>query len=196
MRRREVYATTGPRIRVRLFAGWELKPSDLNSEDVAAIGYDKGVPMGGELRAAPDGEAPVLLITAVKDPVEANLDRVQVVKGWLNAEGVPEERVYDVAWSDGRELAEDGTLPAVGNTVDLETGAYTNTIGAAQLAAAWTDQDFDPQQQAFYYVRVLQIPTPRHTLLDALALGIDPAATGRPATLQERAYTSPVWYSP
>jgi len=196
MRRREVYATTGPRIRVRLFAGWELKPSDLSADDVAAIGYDKGVPMGGELRAAPDGEAPVLLITAVKDPVEANLDRIQVVKGWLNADGEPEERVYDVAWSDGRELAEDGSLPAVGNTVNLETGAYTNAIGAAQLAAAWTDQDFDPQQLAFYYARVLQIPTPRHTLLDALALGIDPAATGRPATLQERAYTSPIWYSP
>ncbi|UCG72383.1 MAG: DUF3604 domain-containing protein, partial [Chromatiales bacterium] len=139
---------------------------------------------------------PVLLITAVKDPVEANLDRIQVIKGWLNADGFPEERIYDVAWSDGRELGEDGTLPAVGNTVDLATATYTNTIGAAQLAAAWTDQEFDPRQRAFYYVRVLQIPTPRHTLLDALALGIDPAATGQPATLQERAYTSPVWYSP
>ena len=111
-------------------------------------------------------------------------------------EGLPQERVYDVAWSDGRELAADGTLPAVGNTVNISTGAYTNSIGAAQLAAAWTDQDFDPAQRAFYYVRVLQIPTPRHTLLDAIALGIDPAATGRLATLQERAYTSPVWYAP
>ena len=196
MRRREVYATTGPRIRLRVFGGWELKPSDLSAEDVADSGYTKGVPMGGELTSAPEGEAPVLLITAVKDPVEANLDRIQVVKGWLNADGASEERVYDVAWSDGREPNENGSLPIVGNTVDLTTGNYTNTIGSAQLAAAWTDPDFDPAQSAFYYARVLQIPTPRHTLLDAIALGIDPAATGRPATIQERAYSSPIWYTP
>lgn len=196
MRRREVYATTGPRMRVRLFAGWELKPSDLNSEDVAGAGYARGVPMGGELGASVDGKPPVLLITAVKDPVGANLDRIQVVKGWLNGDGIPEERVYDVAWSDGREPGEDGLLPAVGNTVDVATGAFANTIGAAQLAAAWTDPDFDPERRALYYVRVLQIPTPRHTLLDAIALGIDPATTGQPATIQERAYTSPVWYTP
>jgi hypothetical protein len=196
LRRREVYATTGPRIRVRLFAGWDLKPSDLNAADLADTGYTKGVPMGGELGAGADGAAPVLLITAVKDPVDANLDRIQVIKGWVDAEGEPQERVYDVAWSDGREPDADGRLPAVGNTVDITTGSYSNSIGSAQLAAAWTDPEFDASERAFYYVRVLQIPTARHTLLDAIALGIDPAATGQPATIQERAYTSPVWYTP
>jgi hypothetical protein len=160
------------------------------------IGYDKGVPMGGDLTRAPKGKAPAFLVYAIKDPVGANLDRVQVIKGWLKADGTSEEKVYDIAWSDGRQLGEDGSLKAVGNTVDLTTGRYTNDIGDAQLSTVWEDPDFDPGVRAFYYLRVLQIPTPRHTLYDAIALGMEPAKTGHPATIQERAYSSPIWYTP
>jgi hypothetical protein len=195
-RRKEVYATTGPRIRVRFFGGWEYSEKDLTAENVAEIGYKEGVPMGGDLSKAPEGKAPTFLVTAMKDPVEANLDRIQVVKGWVDKEGKPQEKVFDVALADGRSVGPDGKAPPVGNTVDIKTGKYTNSIGDAQLAAAWTDPEFDPSARAFYYARVLQIPTPRHTLFDAIALGIDPEKTGRPATIQERAYTSPIWYSP
>jgi hypothetical protein len=194
-RRKEVYATTGPRIAVRFFGGFSFRASDARAKDVAKTGYAKGVPMGGDLTAAPSGKPPTFLVHAAKDPLGGNLDRVQIVKGWLGADGEARERVYDVAWSGDRKPAADGKLPPVGNTVDLATAKYTNTIGAAQLAAVWRDPDFDPAQRAFYYVRVLQIPTPRHTLYDALALKRAHPADP-PPIVQERAYTSAIWYSP
>ncbi len=194
-RRREVYATTGPRLRVRFFGGWDYRPYDAEAKDVARVGYDKGVPMGSDLAQAPAGKAPTFLIHAVKDPVGANLDRIQVVKGWLGADGKAHEKVYDAAWSDGRKLRR-GRVPPVGNTVDLKTASYTNSIGAAQLAVVWEDPDFDASQRAFYYARVLEIPTPRNSLYDSVALRIDPKKTGHPATIQERAYSSPIWYTP
>ena len=207
-RRREVYATTGPRMQVRFFGGWDFAGNDVEAADFVERGYARGVSMGGDLEArppAPGGlaklfganaaEGPSFLVHASRDPESANLDRVQVVKGWLEANGSTAERVYDVAWSGDRTPGADGHVPPVGNTVDLETGAYTNDIGAAELAVAWTDPDFDPSQRAFYYVRVLEIPTPRHSLLDAIALQAEPS-DAQPPTLQERAYTSPIWYTP
>ncbi|MEL1251460.1 DUF3604 domain-containing protein [Aurantiacibacter gilvus] len=194
-RRREVFGTSGPRMRVRMFAGYDFAQADLDAGDWAARGYARGVPMGGTLLPA-DGRAPRFMIQAVRDDAGANLDRVQVVKGWVDARGQTHERIYEVAWSGNRSLRANGTLPAVGNTVDLATARYTNTIGAQELAAVWTDPDFDPDQAAFYYVRVLEIPTPRHHLFDALALGIDPATIDIPPTIQERAWSSPVWYRP
>ncbi|MEN8722345.1 MAG: DUF3604 domain-containing protein [Alphaproteobacteria bacterium] len=196
-KRREVYATTGPRIMLRVFGGHNFDMDDAVAEDMADIGYAKGVPMGGDLTAADSTNAPQLLIRAVKDPRDANLDRVQVIKGWLDSNGDTHEHVYDVAWSDNRTRNADGTVPPVGNTVDVETARYTNTIGAAELATVWTDPDFDPAQKAFYYVRVIQIPTPRHSLFDTIALKqkhIDVDAG--PASIQERAYSSPIWYTP
>ena len=196
MQRKEVYATTGPRIELRFFGGFDFRARDARARDVASAGYKKGVPMGGDLTASPKGRAPSFLIRAVKDPVDANLDRIQIVKGWLNDENLPEERVYNVAMADGRTIDADGNVAPVGNTVDVTTGNYTNSIGDPELAAVWTDPDFDPAKRAFYYVRVLQIPTPRHTLFDALALGIPVEETGHPASIQERAYSSPIWYTP
>ena len=195
-RRKEVYASTGPRIRVRLFGGWGFDDKDAGKKDLAQIGYTKGVPMGGDLTQAPEGKAPRFLVYAIKDPVGANLDRVQMVKGWLDDKGEPQQEVFNIAWSDHRTLDDDGLLRPVGNTVNLETGAYKNSIGDAQLSAVWEDPDFDPKVRAFYYLRVLQIPTPRHTLYDAIALGMDPGQTGHPSTIQERAYSSPIWYTP
>ena len=194
--RKEVYATTGPRIRVRFFGGWDFADDAAGKKNLAQVGYDNGVPMGGDLTKAPEGKAPRFLVYAIKDPFGANLDRVQVVKGWLNQNGTAQEKVYNVAWSDERELREDGSIKPVGNTVDLATGRFTNEIGDAALSAVWEDPDFDPTMRAFYYVRVLQIPTPRHTLYDAIALGMDPQKTGHPPTIQERAYSSPIWYTP
>ena len=195
-RRKEVYASTGPRIRVRLFGGWGFDAKDAGKKDLVQIGYTNGVPMGGDLTQAPEGKAPRFLVYAIKDPVGANLDRIQMVKGWLDDEGEPQEKVSNIAWSDQRTLDDDGSLRPVGNTVDLETGAYKNSIGDAQLSAVWEDPDFDPKQRAVYYLRVLQIPTPRHTLYDAIALSMDPEKTGHPSTIQERAYSSPIWYTP
>jgi hypothetical protein len=195
MRRREVYATTGPRISVRMFAGWGFTPEDAASPDLAAIGYAGGVPMGGELSGPVAADGPRLLVSAMKDPVGANLDRIQVIKGWVDAEGASHEKIFNVAWAGDRVLAADGALPAVGNTVDPASASYSNDIGASQLAVVWEDPQFDPQQAAFYYVRILQIPTPRHSQYDAVALGLE-RADDFPAAIQERAYTSPVWYTP
>lgn len=198
MKRREVYATTGPRLRVRFFGGWQYSAEDLEAEDLGATGYSKGVPMGGEL-ASRDADAiadgPRFMVMALKDPNGANLDRIQIVKGWLNADGETTEQVFDVVWSGDRSPGTNGKLPSVGNTVDLKTARYSNDIGAVELAAVWQDPDFNPQLPAFYYARVLQIPTPRHSLYDALALGMEVPSLG-PAVIQERAYTSPIWYSP
>ncbi len=194
-RRREVYATTGPRIAVRVFGGWNFEASDAEAP-IDSVGAARGVPMGAVLPAAPSGGVPRFLIHAQRDPKSANLDRVQVVKGWVEADGTSHEHVYDVAWSDQRVPDADGTLPPVGNTVDLATGRFTNDIGSPRLVTVWRDPDFDASQSAFYYVRVLEIPTPRHALFDALALGLDPTGIEGPATLQERAYTSPIWYAP
>jgi hypothetical protein len=196
MRRKEVYATTGPRIQVRLFGGYDYTTSDLNDKNMVKLGYDKGVPMGSDLSKAPAGKSPTFMVTAMKDPVEANLDRIQIVKGWVDKEGKPQEKVFNVAVSDGRKIGADGKTRPVGSTVNIKTGTYSNEIGDAQLAAVWSDPEFDSGQRAVYYARVIQIPTPRHTLLDAIALGIDVKKTGRPASIQERAYTSPIWYTP
>jgi hypothetical protein len=196
LKRKEVYATTGTRIRLRVFGGFSFDSDDVDADDIAAAGYAAGVPMGGDLTQAPRGRSPQLLIHAAMDPMSGQLDRIQVVKGWVDAAGESHERIYEAAWSDGRRLNTDGTLPPVGNNVDIATGLYENSIGAAQLATVWEDPDFDPGQFAVYYVRVLEIPTPRHSLYDAIALGIDPAATGEALTLQERAYASPIWYTP
>ena len=194
-KRKETYATSGPRLRVQFFAGWDFPAGAEASDDFAAIGYQHGVPMGGDLAGTDSGAAPQFLVRAVKDPVDANLDRVQMVKGWVDAAGEQHEMVYNIDWSGDRQLDADGKLPAVGNTVDLKSARYTNTIGQAEFAVKWTDPDFDPAQSAFYYARVLQIPTPRNGLYDSLALGLDNPPRGAKA-IQERAYTSPVWYTP
>jgi hypothetical protein len=194
--RKEVYATTGTRIGLRVFGGFDFAPRDAGAADLATVGYRGGVPMGGDLTRAPRNAAPTLLIEAVKDPAGAMLDRVQVIKGWMDRAGVTHEQVFDVAWSGDRRPDSDGLLPAVGNTVDLATASYENSIGAARLATVWTDPAFDRAESAFYYVRVLEIPTPRHQVYDAVALGMDPQATGFATTIQERAYSSPIWYTP
>ena len=188
--RKEVYATTGPRINLRFFGGFDYTDADLGGNNMVQLGYDKGVPMGGDLNNN-DGKAPTFMIAAMKDPDGANLDRIQIVKGWLGADGKAQEKVFDVALSGDRK---DGS-EKVGNTVDLKTGKYTNTIGDSELSTLWTDPDFDASQSAFYYVRVLEIPTPRYSLLDAIKLGIDVKETNHPATIQERVYSSPIWYN-
>ncbi|MBR9865501.1 MAG: DUF3604 domain-containing protein [Oceanospirillales bacterium] len=194
-KRKEVYATTGPRMQVRLFGGFDFNATDASDNDLAGVGYGKGVAMGGDLSHAPEGKTPSFLIQAVKDPDDANLDRVQMVKGWLDADGNSHEKVFNVALSDGREDLGADTLP-VGNTVNLETGHYRNSIGDEELVTVWQDPEFDASQRAFYYLRVLQIPTPRHTMLDAVALGKPRDDVNHPATIQERAYSSPIWYTP
>ena len=195
-KRKEVYATSGPRLRVQMFAGWDFPEGAESSESFSAIGSQFGVPMGGDLTAGDnDGKAPVFLLRAVKDPLGANLDRLQVVKGWIDSAGQQQEKVYNVAWSDDRQLDASGNLSPVGNTVDLSSGRYDNSIGQPEFSLRWTDPDFGPQQSAFYYVRVLQIPTPRNGLLDSLALELDEPPRGA-KTIQERAYSSPIWYQP
>ena len=194
--RKEVYASTGSRMMVRFFGGWEYTDQDLNSRMPAAAGYAKGVPMGGDLRATPGANtAPKFMAIALRDPVGANLDRIQIVKGWADAKGKTYEKVYDVAWSGERTIGPDGKLPPVGNTVDVANANWTNTIGASELGVVWEDPDFDPQQRAFYYARVIEIPTPRWTAYDAFRYGIKMPADV-PMTTQERAYTSPIWYTP
>jgi hypothetical protein len=196
IKRKEVFGTSGPRIAVRMFGGFGFKAADAKAVDIGAVGYRQGVPMGGDLTAAPKGQAPGFLVHAVKDELSGNLDRIQMVKGWVDAKGGKHEKVYDIAWSGNRKPDAAGKLPAVGNTVDVKTATYANTIGATQLATVWKDPEFDPKLRAFYYVRVLEIPTPRHSLYDAVALNVDPATTRAPLTLQERAWSSPIWYTP
>ena len=195
MRRRETYATTGPRMAVRLFGSWDFEPADAHTRRPAITGYEKGVPMGGELSDAPDGKAPTFLVAALKDSIGANLDRYQIVKGWLDSKGETHEKVYDVVWSDNRKPGRDGKIPAVGNTVDVANATYSNTIGATELIAVWKDPDFDPNEPAFYYGRVIEIPTPRWTAYDAKHYGLTLPDDVNVVT-QERAYTSPIWYTP
>jgi hypothetical protein len=197
MERRETYATTGPRMIVRLFGGWDFEPQDAHNRLPAAVGYSKGVPMGGDLSTAPSGKAPTFLVAALKDPIGANLDRIQIVKGWLETDGSMQEKIYDVVWGDAgkRTPGADGKLPPVGSTVDVENATWTNTIGDPELITVWKDPDFGPKQRAFYYARVLEIPTPRWTAYDAKRFGVKPLP-GTTMTLQERAYTSPIWYTP
>ncbi len=196
MKRKETYATTGPRMLVRFFGGWEFNDSDLRSRAPAFRGYEKGVPMGGDLSNAPDGKSPTFMVFALRDPIGANLDRVQIVKGWQDVKGRLHERVYDVAVSDGRKIDADGrSRTPVGNTVDLEAANWTNTIGASELTTVWTDPDFDPKARTFYYARVIEIPTPRWVLYDKVRLGAE-LPEGVDLVHQERAYTSPIWYTP
>ncbi|HSD69092.1 MAG TPA: DUF3604 domain-containing protein [Woeseiaceae bacterium] len=197
MERRETYATTGTRMVVRFFGGWDFNAADAGNRLPAAVGYAKGVPMGGDINNAPDDKAPTFLVAALKDPIGANLDRIQIIKGWLTNKGELQERVYDVAWSDAdeRQPGADGKLPPVGNTVDVANAAWTNTIGDPELIAVWQDPEFDASQRAFYYARVLEIPTPRWTAYDAKRYGTQPLP-GTTMFLQERAYTSPIWYTP
>ena len=194
MNRKEAYATTGSRMLVRFFGGWDFTEADTFTRMPANIGYTKGVPMGGDLSNAADGKSPTFLVAALKDSIGANLDRIQIIKGWLDGRKTL-EKVYDVAWSGDRVPGADGRLPVVGNTVDAATATWANTIGATELIAVWTDPDFDPKQRAFYYVRVLEIPTPRWSTYDAFRYGI-PIPVGAPVSIQERAYTSPIWYTP
>jgi hypothetical protein len=195
MERREVYATTGSRMAVRFFGGWDFSEKDLESRTPALAGYKRGVPMGADLPARTTRSAPSFLVYALRDPIGGNLDRIQIVKGWLDEEGATHEKVHDVAWSGDRKPGSDGKVPAVGNTVDAKTASYTNTIGAPELGTVWRDPDFDPSQRAFYYARVIEIPTPRWSTYDAFRFGI-PIPEGAPASTQERAYTSPIWYTP
>lgn len=197
MERKETYATTGSRMTVRFFGGWDFVPDDANTRRPAQAGYSKGVPMGGDLTNAPSGKAPSFLVAALKDPIGANLDRVQIVKGWIDAAGNPQERVHDVVWGDAdtRKPDANGKLPLVGSTVNVEQASYSNTIGDPELITVWTDPDFDPALKAFYYARVIEIPTPRWTAYDAKFFGVKPGADVR-MTITERAYTSPIWYTP
>ncbi len=193
--RKEVFGTTGTRLRVRVFSGWNFTKDDLDRSDFAKFGYENGVPMGGDLSAAPAGKAPTMMIRAIRDADGANLDRIQVIKGWLDGSGKTHEQIFDVAWSGDRQPGADGKLPPVGNTVNVDEASYSNSIGAAALEAFWRDPDFDPSQRAFYYVRVLEIPTPRWTTYDAKIFGVK-LPDDVPNSIQERAYTSPIWYTP
>lgn len=195
MQRRETYGSTGTRLSVRFFGGWEFTAADANTRLPANVGYAKGVPMGGDLINGPTGKAPNFLVAARKDPMSGNLDRIQIVKGWLDSDGKTHEKVYDVAWSGNRKPNANGKLPLVGNTVDVENATWTNTIGTPELITVWNDPDFDPSQRAFYYARVIEIPTPRWTAHEAKFFGVKAPAEA-PMITQERAYTSPIWYTP
>ncbi len=191
MERREVYATTGPRITVRFFGG-DFAPDDVKTRELARVGYTKGVPMGADLSAR--DSPPSFLVYALRDPIGANLDRIQIIKGWVDGEGKAQEKIYDVVWSGGRKLGPDGKLPSVGNTVNLSVPSWTNDIGRAELVTVWTDPDFNPEELSFYYARVIEIPTPRWTAYDAARFDVDMPNDVKMIT-QERAYTSPIWYS-
>lgn len=192
--RREVFGTTGSRIRVRIFGGWDFEAAEVSRPDFARAGYSRGVPMGGDLRPGPEGGAPTFMVRALRDPDGANLDRIQIVKGWLDATGETQEKIWDIVCAD-RDIVDGSCNGEVGNTVDVADAAWTNTIGDALLGGYWVDPEFDPALGAFYYVRVLEIPTPRWTAYDAKAFEIE-MPEGTPMTVQDRAYTSPIWYTP
>jgi hypothetical protein len=193
MQRRETFATTGTRMSVRLFAGYDFVDADLSN--LVKAGYARGVPMGADLKPAPAGKAPTFLIAALKDPEGANLDRVQVVKGWVGADGKTYEKIFDVKWAGDRKPGPNGKLPAIAGTVDLKTATYTNSVGAAELTALWTDPAFDPKARAVYYVRALEIPTPRWTAYDQVRFK-ETMSPKVQQVHQERAFTSPIWYTP
>jgi hypothetical protein len=196
MQRKEVYATTGTRMVVRVFGGWDFKAEEVTRPDFAEQGYDRGVPMGGDLKAAPAGKSPTLMIRAMRDPDGANLDRIQVIKAWLDTAGNQREKVYDVAVSDGRKIEVDGRCKTpVGSTVDVVNASFSNTIGDAVLGGYWKDPAFNAKERAFYYVRVIEIPSPRWTAYEAKRFNVKMPAHV-PMTTQERAYTSPIWYTP
>jgi hypothetical protein len=195
MQRREVYATTGPRMTVRVFAGWDFNEQDVQRANFAEYGYSHGVPMGGDLSKAEKGKVPKLMIRVLRDPDGANIDRIQVIKGWLDKKGKTHERIYDVACSDNRAIKNRRCEKPVGNTVNVANASYTNTIGAPLLFAYWQDPDFDRKQRAFYYVRVLEIPTPRWPAFDAKIFGVK-MLKDILMQHQERAYTSAIWYTP
>jgi hypothetical protein len=196
MKRRETYATTGPRMTVRFFGGWSYAARDAHRPDLARIGYAKGVPMGGDLTSAPRGRAPRFLIRAVKDPDGANLDRVQVIKGWRSTDGELHEKIFNVALSDGRNEDANGKARPVGSTVNVADASYTNSIGDPELAVVWIDPQFRADELAFYYIRVIEIPTPRWTAYDAKVFGLRNLPREIPMITQERAYASPIWYTP
>jgi hypothetical protein len=195
MTNKETYGTTGSRMLVRFFGGWNFTAEDALNRLPAQIGYGKGVPMGGDLTNAPDDTAPSFLVAALRDPMSGNLDRIQIVKVWLDDRGNRQEKVFDAVWSGDRTPAVNGKLPLVGNTVDVANATWTNTIGAPELITVWTDPEFDPALSASYYARVLEIPTPRWTAYEAKRFGITMKAEIPMITI-ERAYTSPIWYTP
>jgi len=198
MERKETYATTGPRMMVRFFGGFDFEVKDAENRMPARIGYTKGVPMGGDLHHAPAGKSPTFLVAALKDPIGANLDRIQIIKGWLDKNGAVHEKVYDVVWGGADKRKPDpktGKVPLVGSTVDVPNATWTNTIGATELIKVWKDPEFDAAQEAFYYARVIEIPTPRWTAYDAKFFGVK-MPPEVPMTTTERAYTSPIWYNP
>jgi hypothetical protein len=198
MHRKEIFATSGSRMSVRLFGGWDFNAEDAKSRELAKLGYTKGVPMGGDLPKASNGKkAPSFLVAAMKDPLSGNIDRIQIVKGWTDKDNKEHEQIYDVVWSDmkARKLGKDGKVPAVGDTVDVATATWKDTIGAPELTGVWTDPDFDASQRAFYYVRAIEIPTPRWTAYDALRFGIKMPPEVE-MKHQERAWSSPIWYTP
>jgi hypothetical protein len=195
LKRKETFGTSGPLIRVRFFGGWDFSGL-VNDKDWVKDAYANGVPMGGDLPAMPKAaKAPKFVVWALKDPLSGNLDRVQIIKGWYD-NGYPREKIYDVVWSDDRKIdPKTGKLSPVGNTVDVKKATYTNDIGDSQFSKMWTDPDFDPAVHAVYYVRVLEIPTPRWSTYDAVKLGV-PVPEGTPTSIQERAWSSPIWYTP
>jgi hypothetical protein len=195
MERKETYATTGSRMVVRFFGGYDFDAKDAHGREPAVAGYTRGVPMGADLPAPPDGASPTFLVAAMKDPLSGNLDRVQIIKGWMDADGDLQEKVYDVVWSGAREPDADGKVPSVGNTVDVDNATWSNTIGAPELIGVWEDPDFDAEERAFYYARVIEIPTPRWTAYDVQRFNNTPLPDTR-MTITERAYTSPIWYTP
>ncbi len=197
MERKETYTTSGSRLAIRFFGGWDFVAEDALNRLPAQIGYSKGVPMGADLAPGPDGVAPTFLVAGLKDPIGANLDHVQIVKGWVGADGATKEQVYDVVWSDmdAREVDSDGKVPAVGSTVNVEEATFTNAIGEPELITVWTDPDFDPSLRAFYYARVIEIPTPHWPAYDAKLYELDLDDDVR-VVIQDRGYTSPIWYEP
>jgi hypothetical protein len=195
MTNKETYSTTGSRMLVRFFGGWDFTMADAQNRQPASVGYSKGVPMGGDLMKGPDGKSPGFLVAALRDPLSGNLDRIQIVKVWADAAGKRQEKIFDVVWSGDRKIGADGKLPLVGDTVDVANATWTNTIGSPELVTVWTDPEFDPDLSASYYARVLEIPTPRWTAYEAKRFGIK-MKDNTPMITVERAYTSPIWYTP